>query len=128
MAEKRARVLRPENNEARILIGHVGFLPIEGIGPNGITSFEAFEEPVGVKGGNVGTPACGNDHRENRLGKIAIIQPDGSIFLFCRHGFFLSGGAIYLEVAMPVLLVPMTASLSGSAGLVHLILEFVQIS
>ena len=29
---------------------------------------------------------------------------------------------------MPVLLVPMTASLSGSAGLVYLILEFVQIS
>ena len=109
MAEKRARVLRPENNEARILIGHVGFLPIEGIGPNGITSFEAFEEPVGVKGGNVGTPACGNDHREKRLGKIAIIQPDGSVFLFYRHDSVDSGMLRCLVLQVPATDFPVSA-------------------
>ena len=100
--QERFRVFRPEDDESRVLEGHVAFHPVERVVPDGVSGFKPVKEPVRVESGDVGASARGYDFRSLGFHAQAVyIQCD----FFPGHGnlFYRVKGQTSLR--MPVLTV-----------------------
>lgn len=72
----RLRILRPKHNDLATCKGYIHLLPIERIVPDTIAFCQAVEEPLGIKGRDVGGAAGGDDDGGDGINMFTAICTD----------------------------------------------------